>query len=68
MSKKQKKIVKEFIEKEFKIESLDDMANMFFVIAESIDHPIKEVSIALKKTFQETEQGKVKFIQPKYKY
>ena len=68
MSKKQKQTVKEFIEKEFKIESLDDMANMFFVIAESINHPIKEVSIALKKTFQETEQGKVKFVQPKYKY
>ena len=45
--------IKNFIEKEFSVKSLDDMAGMFFKIARSINHPLKSIDLELTKPWGE---------------
>lgn len=53
MDDEDKERIKKMIETEFSVQNLDDMANMFFRIAESLGHPCKEINLHLKKTWGE---------------
>lgn len=53
MNEECKKKIKKLIETEFSIQSLDDMANMFFRIAESIGHPLININLELTKSWGE---------------
>jgi hypothetical protein len=48
----QQRILK-FVEREFSIQSLDDMASMFFRIAKSVGHPLKNIDLTLTKSWGE---------------
>lgn len=53
MNDKDKQRIKKRIETEFSIQNLDDMANMFFRIAESLGHPLKNIDLELTKSWGE---------------
>lgn len=44
--------------KENDINNLDDMANLFFEIAKSLGHPLKNINLDLTKTWGEQDKDK----------
>jgi len=58
MKEEDKQRIKKLIETEFSIQNLDDLANVFFRIAESIGHPLKGINLELTKTWGEQWQKK----------
>jgi len=53
MKEEDKIRIKKMIETEWSIQSLDDMAKMFFRIAESIGHPLINIDLSLTKSWGE---------------
>jgi hypothetical protein len=70
MEVNQKQKIIEFVESEFSIQNLDDMANIFFKIAEAIGHPLKNINLELTKSWGEQfeEKRKNKVDNPAYNY
>lgn len=53
MNEEEKQRIKKIIETEFSIQSLDDMANMFYKIARALKHPLTKISLELTKSWGE---------------